>query len=841
MKKIITFLLFTACVQGFLMAQVKSPKEYLGYEIGDQFTYAHQAESYFKEMAEKSPLVSMEYYGLSYEGRPLYVIYISSSANINKLNEIKQSNIVKTGLQEGKSIENQPVVVWLSYNIHGNEAVSVETALMTAYEIVSKASSDYKEWLDKSVIVIDPCLNPDGHTRYVQFYKERMGRAKDVQPFTREHLEPWPGGRPNHYFFDLNRDWAWQTQKETKQRIRLLNSWMPQVHIDFHEMGINSPYFFAPAAEPVHEYISPWQRNFHQMVGQHLGKAFDERNWRYFAGEVFDLFYPSYGDTYPSFNGSMGMTYEVGGSGRAGLGVLSGEGDTLTLRNRIDMHYIAGLKTIELAVQQSDKLVQNFESYFTTSKANPVGKYKSFVIKSSDQYDLKQVYDYLIFNGIQCGYGAAGNSKSIRGLSYKSNEMATFNIDASDIVISAYQPKSVLLQTLMEPLTTLPDSNTYDITGWALPFAWGLDAFAVAQDIKPGASQGNSTATTSSTINGDAIAYAFQWNNLSSVKGLSLLIQSDVVVRMTSEEMKFKDITLSPGSMIVQRDNGTSWKASTLQKLQEMSEKYGCKIIPLTSSLPSKGPSFGSSAVQKLDAPRIGLLSGKGTSSNNVGEIWHFFDQELEYPIHLIEADVINESVLQKLDVLIIPSLWGGNAISENLLKQIVGWARKGGRIIAFENAVDYLQGKEGFGIQVKKGKEESKEDLSKKTAEVDRYKSASRESLSGSNSGSIIKVMLDHTHPLAYGYDKHTYLLKTNNRLYAPLNSGWNVGVCQQSPVVSGFVGYQLKAQMENFLSIGTESIGRGDVVYFGDNPIFRSFWNSGKLLVANAVFMNW
>ena len=840
MKKIITFLFLAGCLHGIVLSQVRSPKEYLGYEIGDQFTYAYQAEAYFKEMADKSPLVSLEYYGLSYEGRPLYVVYISSNSNINQLNDIRQSNLRKTGLEEGRAMDNQPAIVWLSFNIHGNEAVSVETALMTAYELVSKASTDYKEWLDKSVIVIDPCLNPDGHTRYVQFYKERMGRAKDVLPFTREHLEPWPGGRPNHYFFDLNRDWAWQTQKETQQRIRLLNSWMPQVHIDFHEMGVNSPYFFAPAAEPVHEYISGWQRSFHQMVGQHLGKAFDERNWRYFAGEVFDLFYPSYGDTYPSFNGSMGMTYEVGGSGRAGLGVLTGDGDTLTLRNRIDMHYVAGIKTIELAVQQSAKLVDNFENYFSTSKTNPVGKYKSFVIKSSDQYDLKQVSDYLRFNGIQFGYGTSGNSKNLRGLSYKSNDMATFNIEPHDLVISAYQPKSVLLQTLMEPLTTLPDSNTYDITGWALPFAWGLDAFAIVQDIKPSANT-PALSVPPMIINGDAVAYAFEWKNLSSAKGLGLLLQAGIGVRVTSEEMKFKDFSLAAGSMIVQRDNGSSWKPETLKKMQELSDAFGCKVIALKSSLPQKGPSFGSSAVQKIDAPRVGLLSGKGTSSNNVGEIWHFFDQELAYPIHLIEADMINETVLQKLDVFIIPSLWGGSALSENALKQLVSWVRKGGRLIAFENAVDYLQGKEGFGIQMKKGKEESKEDPSKKIAQVDRYKDASRDNLSESNSGSIIKVMLDQTHPLAYGYDQHTYLLKTNNRLYAPLSSGWNVGVCQKNPVVSGFVGYQLKSQMENFLSIGTEGLGRGEVVYFGDNPIFRSFWNSGKLLVANAVFMKW
>ena len=88
---------------------------------------------------------------------------------------------------------------------------------------------------------------------------------------------------------------------------------MPHVHADFHEMGPESTFFFAPGADPWHEVITPWQHEFHKLMGTGNAALFDEKSRLYFTKENFDLFYPSYGDTWPLFNGAMGFTFEQGG------------------------------------------------------------------------------------------------------------------------------------------------------------------------------------------------------------------------------------------------------------------------------------------------------------------------------------------------------------------------------------------------------------------------------------------------------------------------------------------------------------------------------------------------
>lgn len=834
MSKIITGICFLIMFNLNAFAQVTAPKDFLGYEIGEKFTFSHTVEAYFKQLAAESDQVQMEYYGESYEGKPLYVIYVSSPANIARLDAIKTSNRSKTGLSAGPQLADQPAIIWLSYNIHGNEAVSTETAMLTAFELITKP--EYNAWLNNTVAIIDPCLNPDGHTRYVQFYKERRGAKPNASPYTREHLEPWPGGRPNHYLFDLNRDWAWQTQVESQHRGQILNAWMPHVHVDFHEMGVNSPYFFAPAAEPIHESITPWQRDFHNKVGRHLGKEFDERNWLYFAGEVFDLFYPSYGDTYPTFNGSIGMTYEQGGSGRAGLAVTTAEGDTLTLRDRIDHHHIAGLHTIELTHLQSKNLIKEFESYFKASRENPKSKYKTYVVKHQEKDKLESLITFLDKHDIRYGFGAVAD-KTLSGYSYRMDKSMNLTIAEYDLVIASAQPKSVLLNVLFEPQTMLPDSNTYDITGWALPYARGLDAYALETAISPAKSEMTKASQTSGART--PVAYAFRWKSVEDAQFLGRLLEAGLMPRFTSKEIKFEDITLEPGSMILTRNQQEKKGESFDQTIREIAKELDRELIMLESSFPVSGPSFGSSYVNRIEAPTVALLSGSGTSSGSVGEVWHFFDQELQYPIHLYESSVLNEALLQDIDVLILPSLYGGSAMSESLLGHIKSWVRQGGTLIALEGAVAYLSGKEDFNIAYKKEKEEEKKKEEPKTLETDNYAESNRKSLSDQNPGSILKVKLDTTHPLAYGYSDTYYSLKTNSRIYAPLDSGWNVGICQNSPVVSGFIGANLSGKMENFLALGTQDMGRGTVVYFCDNPIFRSFWDSGKLLLCNAVFL--
>ena len=302
---------------------LESPENFLGYKLGSQFTPHYKVVEYFRYVAQASKHVKLQQYGTTNEGRPLLVVFIAGDENIGRLEEIRQNNIRLTGLDKtgaGTTV-NAPVICWLSYNVHGNEPASSEAAMAMLFSLVDPANTRNVAWLKNTVVVIDPCLNPDGRERYVNFYNSVKSTPPDANPSAREHIEPWPGGRVNHYYFDLNRDWAWQTQKETQARLALFNQWLPQVHVDYHEQGYNAPYYFAPAAEPYHKVITPWQLEFQTIVGKNNAKIFDQNGWLYFTKQEFDLLYPSYGDTYPIYNGSIGMTFEQGGIS-AGLAVM---------------------------------------------------------------------------------------------------------------------------------------------------------------------------------------------------------------------------------------------------------------------------------------------------------------------------------------------------------------------------------------------------------------------------------------------------------------------------------------------------------------------------------------
>ena len=330
------FLLALAFFSLGLHAQtgITSPAEFLGYELGTRFTPHHKVARYTEQLhgeIESSRLIS---YGTTAENRPLQLLVLSHPENMIDLASFKTQHINRVQGGPGSEKWDDVAVVWLSYNVHGNEAVCTEAALAVMHRVATDVRRG-ADWLKHVVVLIDPCLNPDGHDRYTNWFNQYASLTPNADPLAYEHDEPWPGGRPNHYLFDLNRDWAWQTQSESQMRSKVYHEWMPHVHCDYHEMGYNSPYYFAPAAEPFHESITDWQRAFQEEIGNATAQNFDARGQLYYTRESFDLLYPSYGDTYPIYNGSIGMTYEQGGSGSAGVLVQQNSGDSLSLEQRI--------------------------------------------------------------------------------------------------------------------------------------------------------------------------------------------------------------------------------------------------------------------------------------------------------------------------------------------------------------------------------------------------------------------------------------------------------------------------------------------------------------------------
>lgn len=823
------FLLAFMGVQNIAKAQLQSPSQFLGYELGSQWTPHHKVMDYVDHLVEESPLAEAETYGESYEGRKLKLVHVSSEENMDRLEEIRQNNLRRVGLINGEPDENKTAIVWLSYNVHGNEPSSSEAALETLYELLRSDNTATKKWLQNTVVIIDPMLNPDGRNRYTSWYKQSSGEAPNASLDAREHHEPWPGGRTNHYYFDLNRDWAWLTQKESRLRLKQYQQWMPHVHVDFHEQSYDSPYYFAPAAEPFHAAITDWQRDFQHTIGNNNASHFDKNNWLYFTDEIFDLFYPSYGDTYPIFNGAIGMTYEQGG--QVGLAIKKVEGDTLTLNDRLTHHKVSGLSTIEVASENAEELVEQFSTYYNNSKNDPEGEYKTYVINGDNSTDKIQSLLTLLDHH-KITYGKASGSRSARGYNYQTGETEQVEITEEDYLVSAFQPKSVLTRIFFEPRPQLADSVTYDITAWGQHYAFGLDGYALTEqlDVEPSPKP---EKQINNIEDGDAYAYLAEWKDLSDIRLLSAFLKENIQIRYSEKPFEIDGASYDRGTLIITRRDNKDYAGDFDQTIQQIADEHKEQLKTVPTGMVEEGPDFGSSSVRYLDKPKVALLTGKGTSSNGVGEVWHFFDQQIDYPITMLRTGYFSDIDLDAYDILILPPGYYGEQINEERWREIKEWISAGGRLVAMQSANRMLAGKEGFALKRKNSNDTTS------TSIIKDFGMQQRENISDFNAGSIFKITMDSSHPLAFGYEDSYFSLKLDADAYDFLEKGWNVGIAEEDAHMSGFIGYRAEESLESTLTFGVQPIGSGSVVYMIDNPLFRGFWHNGKLLFGNALFM--
>jgi len=615
---------------------------------------------------------------------------------------------------------------------------------------------------------------------------------------------------------------------------------MPHVHVDYHEQGYNNPYYFAPAAEPFHEVITPWQREFQNTIGRNNAKYFDEQGWLYFTKERFDLYYPSYGDTYPTYSGAIGMTYEKGGIG-AGLTVTTTEGDPMTLKDRLTHHFTTGMATIETTSINANKLVDEFEKYFKENINTPSVLYKTYVIKGDNNADkLNKFTAWLSSHSIQYGHASAG--RPAKGFDYQTQTQNSFSLSTDDIVVNIHQPKGRFITTVFEPQSKLTDSMTYDITAWNLIYSYGLKAYALNDKIAV-AKPYQPKKVVNETIANKPYAYIFRYESLVDVEFLAALMKKGVKVRASEKSFTLNAQNFEPGSLIVTRRNNEGLADFDIT-VQSVANSLGRKINPVTTGFVDKGSDFGSSEVNYLDPPKVVLIGGDQTSSLGHGELWHFFEQQIHYPVTVISTENFRNVDLWKYDVMVVPD---GNyrLFDESTVGMMERWVNDGGNLILVAGGTSAFADKKGFGLKVyatedaKKQAEKAANEQAEKEGPV-KYGEAERKQLSNAIFGAIYKVSLDKSHPLAFGLGDTYYSLRTSTLHYAYLERGWNVGILKgkQKPVM-GFAGVKINKELDNTLVFGVEDKGRGKVTYMTDNPMFRSFWENGKMMFANAVFM--
>lgn len=840
-KTYYTLLLLLISTSLISQNQLLSPSDFLPHQLGEQFTHHHQLVDYIYHVGDNSPNVEVTQYGMTNEDRPLILAYVTAPENMSRLEDIRQQHLSKTGMIKGNGAgENDLAIVWLSFNVHGNEAGSAESSMPVLYELANPDNKDTQEWLKNTVVLFDPCINPDGYSRYTHWYRNASNRLKNPHIESREHQEPWPGGRVNHYLFDLNRDWAWATQVESRQRLKVYNQWMPHIHVDFHEQFHNSPYYFAPAAQPYHEYLSQWQRDFQVDIGQNHAKYFDQNGWLYFTKEFFDLLYPSYGDTYPMFNGAIGMTYEQAGHGMSGRAILLENGDTLTLHDRIAHHKTTALSTVEVASKNAVKINREFEKYFKAAQENPVGKYKSYVIRGNNaQGKLKRLTELLDRHGIQYGTTSGGKLSSAFDYSTGRNSSSVY-LTQKDLIISAFQPKSVLTQALFEPEPKVVDSVTYDITAWALPYAYGLQAYATTDKIEVNGEFKFKEYQPDFKSSEEPYAYAANWESMQNAQFLADLLQAGIKVRRASNRFSFHGKNYNSGTLLINKADNR--KVDNFhQKVQKIAVENEQEINSIETGFASSGNDLGSSAYHFIKSPKVAVLMDEDLSPYSFGQVWYYFEQDLGYPVTILPVDNLNASNLAEYNTLVMPE--GRYDFDDKTLETLSNWANSGGKLIAIGSAVGTFEDKKGFNLTkyaTEEAKSEAKKAREKATLEnrTQPYAGRNRRAINNFIPGAIFKVKMDNTHPLAYGFSNYYFSLKTSTRHYDLLKNTWNVGYLEEKPFSVGFAGAMARKNLQNTVNFAVQNKGGGSVIYLMDNPLYRSFWEEGKFLFSNAVF---
>jgi hypothetical protein len=817
---------------------IKSPDEFLGYESGTRFTYHYKAVEYFRYIAEISPLAEYREYGTTYEGRALGVCIVSSEENLANLEEYRKNNLIKAGLSEGNFTGKQIPIIWLGYNVHGNESAGMETAMKTLYTLVAGSYPGVNDWLQKCIIIIDPCQNPDGRDLYANRFRSSQNLVPDPDGRAWEHRQGWPTARTNHYMFDLNRDWTWQTQTETAQRIAFYNQFMPQVHADFHEMGAESTFFFAPGAKPWHEVITPWQHEFHTSMGKGNAALFDEESKLYFTKDHFDLFCPSYGDTWPLFNGAVGFTFEQGGGGYSGLAFRKESGDTLTLKKRIDGHFIASMATLKVSYENREKLISEFNKFFSDNMNKPSFRYKSIIIKGSNSKpDIEDLLQLLNKNQIKYSY-AGSIGKKFKGFDYSANTDGEVTIEKGDILVSAYQPQSRFVQVLFEPDSKSSDSLSYDLTAWALPYAYNLKAYALTDQVKSLDEKIESQKTVNQPASFKPYGYAVNYEGFNDLRFISALELKDIKSRYSLKPFTTGINSFERGSFIITRGDNINIENKFDKLVIDLANKYQVKLFPVNSGLVDKGKDFGSDYSPLVKKVSVALLCGEGTSSSEVGELWYFFERELEYPVSLLNITNAESIDLSDYDVLLLAS-----GKYPKLKETIIDYARKGGRVVTFNSAISIFASEKSTSLfkDVEKRTAEKKAVEKKEKSDdlslLKKFGDEKRHLLSESSAGSIYKVTVDTTNPFGFGLGREWFLMK--DTLTCPfLSGGDNIGYILDNKPVSGFAGYKFQKKIKNTLVIGSETIGKGKAVYITDDPYFRAFWKSGRALLWNVVF---
>ncbi len=817
-------------------AQVPTPDEFLGYPLGERFTTYDRILAYFDELTRRSALITVEKFGETYEGRPLVLAIITSEKNRRSL-EVIRSNVAtlaNADADAGRAAEiakSNPAIVWLGFGVHGNESSSTEAAMLVASTLLRDRSAGAV--LDDLVVLIDPLQNPDGRERYVQWFHRTRGMRPNANPDGFEHFEPWPGGRYNHYLTDMNRDWTWGSQQESKARLALYPKWNPQVFIDFHEMSHQSSYFFPPAAKPINANVPADATKWLDAFGRANAAEFSRRGWPFFVGERFDLFGPFYADSWPSLRGAIGMTYEMAGGGRAGSIVTREDGSTLSLADRINRHVASAMTTLRTAAENREQLLL----YTHNSARSQVDRGSSAFLILPNSPNFEPMLEMLERQGVRVGILTAPLSTRTTRVGGGA-EVRTF--PAGTALITTRQPQGRLAQTLLERTPEFSpgfldeqrekavadeSDDFYDLTTWSLPLAMNVETYTASAPIA--AESRPRTALVRRDFKSAQFAYVIDGHEANLYRFAGSAVEAGLHFSVATAPVTFDERSFARGSVIVLRGNNAAGVDAAVERIARQSGVHPVAVATGWSG----GSSFGSERIRYVRDPKIALVGGAGVSATSFGMLWHTLDVDTPIPHTVVALDSMRSLDLSKYRVLVLPD--GdvyGDRLGKRGVERLQAWVRDGGTIVAIRGASAFLRDKDVELSKLKQWEAPKKKDDEKPREE--RYNEFRVP-------GSAFKTVMNERSYLTLSVPRPPAVLIEGTTAYTPLAHKVDniLTIDPKDPLISGVAWPESVERIMGSVYLAAEPYGRGTVVTFANEPHFRLFWRGTLPLFLNAV----
>jgi len=832
-KKLMLLVLFcgtTAFAQDYFLekyqpfnSEIPSPETFLDYGIGEHHTRHDRIVAYLEELAKLSDRASIYTYGKTHEGRKLVMLTISSRENLSNLKSIKKQHLAFTDVSQNvTNYAGVPIFINLAYNVHGNEPSSSEAALLSAYTFVASENPEIRKYLKNAIIMIDPTINPDGRDRHTQWANTYQGTPNVSDPQDAEHNEYWPGGRTNHYWFDLNRDWLLGINPESRGKLTWYHEWYPNVVTDFHEMGTQSSYFFEPMkANGSLNPIMPKENyeDLNTMFGAEFAKALDSIGSLYFTKEAFDGTYPGYGSSYPDLQGGLGLLFEQASSrGHEQTTAFGKITFPFTIRNQ----FTSSITTVKTAVNNKAYMRKYQQNFFKSAESRAVrSKLRGYSFGDAyDQNRNKAFIDKLLLHKIKV---------------YKSG---------NQYVVPTKQPQYRMVQSMFETYSKYRDSVYYDASAWSLANFYNMRYKSVNS-----LNLGEEVTSTENLVKVSPVkqsdyAYIIDWDDYNAPAVLNYLQENGLVLSSA-----FKPFAVRSGNDTKKMNYGSLVLPVSLQKIstdevytliQKAQQKYEVPMYAVSSGLSLSGVDLGSRFVRPLKKTKVAMLIGNGTRSYEAGEVWHLLDRRVHMPISKIPMRNFNRTDFNKYNTLVMVS--GNYGLSKKQIQKLKAWVSSGNTLItigtASKWAIDKNLVKEGITGAKRDSIAKATDTLVTRKPYVDAGENLGKESIGGV----ILRVDLDTTHPLAFGYRDATIPVYKNNTVWLmPSKSEYGtVAKYSKNPHIDGFI---TKKNMEEYLkpsaSLIVSEVGGGRVVLFADNPNFRGSWYGTNRLFLNALFL--